>query len=77
MALRVTFWGTRGSIPVSLDCASLRDKLASAVVAASGEGSTRRKKRAPGSTAKLDFAVSHTFGGNSACVQLEAGDGDT
>jgi len=37
MALRVTFWGTRGSIPVSLDSASIRDKLARAIVAASAE----------------------------------------
>jgi phosphoribosyl 1,2-cyclic phosphodiesterase len=76
MALRVTFWGTRGSIPVSLDCASLRDKLASAVVSAAGEGLDTLEKARAWVDSSLDFAVSHTFGGNSACVQLDAGDGE-
>jgi phosphoribosyl 1,2-cyclic phosphodiesterase len=75
MALWVTFWGTRGSIPVSLDCASVRDKLASAIVAASGKGLDTQEKARTWVDTELDFAISHTFGGNSACVQLDAGDG--
>jgi phosphoribosyl 1,2-cyclic phosphodiesterase len=74
MALWVTFWGTRGSIPVSLDCASVRDKLASAIVSASGKGLDTQEKARAWVDTELDFAVSHTFGGNSACVQLDAGD---
>src|SRR5215831_743258 len=76
MALWVTFWGTRGSIPVSLDCASLRDKLASAIVSASDKGLDTQEKARNWVDTELDFAVSHTFGGNSACVQLDAGDGE-
>ena len=34
--MRVRFWGTRGSIPVALTTADIRDKLARALVAASG-----------------------------------------
>jgi len=34
--MRVRFWGTRGSIPVALTAADIRDKLARALVAASG-----------------------------------------
>src|SRR2546423_15235366 len=74
MALWVTFWGTRGSIPVSLDSASVRDKLAQAIVAASGERLDTQEKARAWVDSELDFAVSHTFGGNSACVQLDAGD---
>jgi phosphoribosyl 1,2-cyclic phosphodiesterase len=74
MALWVTFWGTRGSIPVSLDCASVRNKLASAIVSASGKGLDTQEKARAWVDTELDFAVSHTFGGNSACVQLDAGD---
>jgi phosphoribosyl 1,2-cyclic phosphodiesterase len=74
MALWVTFWGTRGSIPVSLDCASVRDKLANAIVAASGKGLDTQEKARAWVDTELDFAVSHTFGGNSACVQLDAGE---
>ncbi|HZR67964.1 MAG TPA: MBL fold metallo-hydrolase [Burkholderiales bacterium] len=72
-AVRVKFWGTRGSIPVALDAAALKERLASALVAASGHDvGTIEKARAwlergPGS------ALGHTFGGDSPCVQLEAG----
>jgi len=76
MAVWVTFWGTRGSIPVSLDCASVRDKLAAAIVAASGKGLDTQEKARAWVDTELDFAVSHTFGGNSACVQLDAGGPD-
>src|SRR5436309_14147743 len=74
MALWVTFWGTRGSIPVSLDSASIRDKLAHAIVAASGKRLDTQEKARAWDDSELDFAVSHTFGGNSACMQLDAGD---
>jgi len=76
MALWVTFWGTRGSIPVSLDSASIRDKLAHALVAASGKRLDTQEKARAWVDSELDFAVSHTFGGNSACVQLDAGDNE-
>jgi phosphoribosyl 1,2-cyclic phosphodiesterase len=76
MALWITFWGTRGSIPVSLDCAAVRDKLVSAIVSASGKGLDTQEKARAWVDTELDFSVSHTFGGNSACVQLDAGDGE-
>src|SRR5436309_14264931 len=74
MALWVTFWGTRGAIPVSLDSASIRDKLAHAIVAASSKRLDTQEQARAWVDSELDFAVSHTFGGNSACVQLDAGD---
>jgi len=76
MALWVRFWGTRGSIPVSLDCAAVRDKLVNAIVSASGKGLDTQEKARTWVDTELDFSVSHTFGGNSACVQLDAGDED-
>ena len=36
--MRVRFWGTRGSMPVSLTSLDLRDRLAQALVAANGRG---------------------------------------
>jgi phosphoribosyl 1,2-cyclic phosphodiesterase len=72
-ALWVTFWGTRGSIPVALNSASIRDKLALAIVAAAGKGLDTQEKARTWVDSELDFAVSHTFGGNSPCVQLDAG----
>ena len=34
--MRVRFWGTRGSMPVALTAADVRDKLAQALIAADG-----------------------------------------
>lgn len=70
--MRVRFWGTRGSIPVALTAADIRDKLAQALYAASG--------RAFGSVGdalafarELPAALSHTFGGHTSCVELLTG----
>jgi len=71
--MRIHFWGTRGSIPVALGEAAVRAKVRAAVAQAAG----RRFK----SDAELDrfldddlgFALAGTFGGNSSCVQVDAG----
>ncbi|MGC2520859.1 MAG: MBL fold metallo-hydrolase [Burkholderiales bacterium] len=73
MVPRVKFWGTRGSIPVALDSSSIKEKIARAVVAAAGRDVHTPDKARAWVENELDFAVSHTFGGNSACVQLDAG----
>jgi phosphoribosyl 1,2-cyclic phosphodiesterase len=72
--LWVKFWGTRGSIPVALDSATIRGKLTRAIVAAAGKGLDTQEKARAWVENQLEFSVSHTFGGNSACVQLDAGD---
>ena len=71
----VRFWGTRGSLPVALTAAGVRDKLLATLRAA--------RDRPLGSEADLDavlaslpFAVSGTYGGHSACVQLDSGGTD-
>ena len=69
--MRIRFWGTRGSIPVAMTSAEVQRKLVTALVAAAGRGlDTAGKARAFVET-ELDFSVSHTFGGNSSCVQIE------
>ena len=68
--MRVRFWGTRGSIPVALTPADIRDRLAQALVAASG----RRFEsfgEAYAFAQSLPFALSHTFGGHTACVEIQ------
>ncbi len=72
-ALWVTFWGTRGSIPVALDSTSIKEKLVQALVAAAGKDLSTPEKARAWMESELDFSVSHTFGGNSPCVQLDAG----
>jgi phosphoribosyl 1,2-cyclic phosphodiesterase len=70
--MRVRFWGTRGSIPLGMTTAQLQRKLVAALKQAAGRDLTK-----PGEIdaviAGLDFAVGHTFGGESSCVQLDMG----
>src|SRR3954447_12862376 len=71
--MRVRFWGTRGSMPVSLTWHDLRDRLAQALLAANGRGLDDIQKAAAFVEHELDFALSHTFGGHSSCVEFETG----
>jgi phosphoribosyl 1,2-cyclic phosphodiesterase len=72
--MRVRFWGTRGSIPVALTSADVRDKLAQALFAASGRTFGSAGDALDFARQQLPFALSHTFGGHSSCVELQTGD---
>jgi phosphoribosyl 1,2-cyclic phosphodiesterase len=71
--MRVRFWGTRGSIPVGLTAADIRDKLARALVAASGRRFESYGEAYAFAEEALPFSVRHTFGGHTSCVELETG----
>src|SRR5574342_541911 len=74
--MRVRFWGTRGSLPVALTSSAIQQKLVAALGRASGRVlDTPEKARAFVET-ELEFATSHTFGGNSPCVEIETGGGE-
>ena len=70
--MKIKFWGTRGSIPVSLTAPDVRAKLLVALRGARG-----RSFDAPGEMEayvdSLGFDVAGTFGGHSSCVQIETG----
>ncbi len=68
--MRVRFWGTRGSIPVALTAADIRDKLAQALVQASGRTFATYEEAHAFAAAELDFSLTHTFGGHTPCVEL-------
>jgi phosphoribosyl 1,2-cyclic phosphodiesterase len=72
----VRFWGTRGSIPVGPTTAGLQRKLVAALVQASGRNLDTPEKARAFVERELDFPVSHTFGGNSSCVEIETGTGE-
>lgn len=74
--MRVRFWGTRGSIPVALTSADIRDKVAVALMRAGGRQFASIGEAYDFATQHLDFSLSHTFGGHSACVELETGQDD-
>jgi phosphoribosyl 1,2-cyclic phosphodiesterase len=72
----VRFWGTRGSIPVAPTVAAVRRKLVAALVQGAQRGLDTPEKARAFVEAELDFAVASTFGGNSSCVEIEAGGGE-
>ena len=69
--MRVRFWGTRGSLPVSLTSRDLRDRLARALVAANGRDLDTVEKAQAFAEQHLEFSLTHTFGGHSSCVEIE------
>ncbi len=71
--MRVRFWGTRGSIPVALTSDDIRDKLAQALLAASGRRFESVGEAHAFAREHLAFALTHTFGGHSPCVELQTG----
>jgi len=69
----IRFWGTRGSLPVAMDARALQAKLVKAIVAAAGRDLDTEDKARQFVASGLEFTVSHTFGGSSPCVQIDAG----
>src|SRR6266850_1672207 len=60
--MRVRFWGTRGSMPVALTAADVRDKLAQALIAADGRRFESFGAAYDFAQRELPFALTHTFG---------------
>ena len=71
--MRVRFWGTRGSLPIALTAAETREKVAQALLAASGRRFASIDEAREFAGRDLPFAVACTFGGNSSCVEIEPG----
>jgi phosphoribosyl 1,2-cyclic phosphodiesterase len=72
-ALRVRFWGTRGSIPVTIAPDAIKRRLITALTQAVGRGLDTPERIEAFVEQELDFCVRQTFGGNSSCVQLDHG----
>lgn len=68
--MRVRFWGTRGSMPVSLTWRDLRDRLARVIVQAHGRQLDTIEKACEFVDRQLDFSLNHTYGGHSSCVEF-------
>jgi phosphoribosyl 1,2-cyclic phosphodiesterase len=71
--MKVTFWGTRGSLPAPLGGAAVRGKLIAALVKASGRRLDTPEQAAAFVDGELSFAERGTFGGNTACVEIAGG----
>ena len=71
--MKVKFWGTRGSIPISLTATDIRSKLIAALIGAAGRNLDTPEKIARYVDDELGFEVRGTFGGHSSCVELQTG----
>ena len=73
--MKVRFWGTRGSLPVAQKGAAVRSKIVRALLAADGRRFADEEAAAAFVDTELDFAAAQTYGGATACVELDADDG--
>jgi phosphoribosyl 1,2-cyclic phosphodiesterase len=73
--MRIRFWGTRGSLPVSLTAAGVRAKLVTALRGASGR-TFASDRELDDYVDGLGLVVSGTYGGHSSCVEIETGGPD-
>jgi phosphoribosyl 1,2-cyclic phosphodiesterase len=71
----IRFWGTRGSLPVSLTAAEVRARIATALRAASGRG-LKSEQEIDDYMGGLPFEVAGTYGGHTSCVEIETGGPD-
>ena len=71
--MKITFWGTRGSLPTPLGAKAVRKKLVDALVKAADKNLDTPEKAEAFCDQELSFAESGTFGGNSSCVQVDVG----
>jgi phosphoribosyl 1,2-cyclic phosphodiesterase len=74
--MRVIFWGTRGSLPTPLNVRAVRNKVVNALVKGAGKNLDTKEKALAFCERELAFAESGTYGGNSACVQVDTGGPD-
>jgi phosphoribosyl 1,2-cyclic phosphodiesterase len=72
---RIRFWGTRGSLPVALTAAAVREKLVVALRGASGR-SFATDRELDDYIDGLGMHVAGTYGGHTSCVELETGSGE-
>jgi phosphoribosyl 1,2-cyclic phosphodiesterase len=67
----VRFWGTRGSLPTPLVAAAVRGKVRDALQAAIAHGLPAAGAIDRFIDERLGFEVAGTFGGNTACVEID------
>ncbi|HEX4858561.1 MAG TPA: MBL fold metallo-hydrolase [Usitatibacteraceae bacterium] len=71
--MRVRFWGTRGSLPVALTPIDIREKIAQALLHASGREFADLNAALAYARNALPFSVNGTFGGHTPCVEIDTG----
>lgn len=73
--MQVRFWGTRGSLPVAPHASTIADKVADALLHASGKTFSDKQAALEYANTELDFAVGQGYGGATSCVEVDVGKG--
>jgi phosphoribosyl 1,2-cyclic phosphodiesterase len=73
LPLLVRFWGTRGSVPVSVTRADIRAKLIAALEGAAGRDLSGHAQIEAYVDDNLGFDIAGTYGGHTSCVQIDGG----
>jgi glyoxylase-like metal-dependent hydrolase (beta-lactamase superfamily II) len=69
----IRFWGSRGSIPAPLGYRAVQAKIREALLTARGHQLDSLEAIERFVAKELPFSTSGTYGGNSSCVEIEAG----
>ncbi len=72
--MRVHFWGTRGSLPTSLNAGKVRAKIIRALKAAQGKSFANEEEIAAFVDGELPFSIRGSYGGNSSCIEIRGGE---
>ena len=75
MTMEVLFWGTRGSLPYAVTCEMIREKIRSALLASLEKSLATPEDVETFMASDLPFAVAGGYGANTACVEIQGGEG--
>jgi phosphoribosyl 1,2-cyclic phosphodiesterase len=70
----VRFWGTRGSLPVAHRADAALTRVVRALMIARGRSFADEAEATEFARTELDFATQGSYGGATACVEIEAGE---
>lgn len=73
-SVKVLFWGTRGSLPVSMPAHAVRSKLITALQRSRKQIFANDAEIANFIDHSLPFSVWGTYGGNTSCVEIKGGE---
>lgn len=69
--MKIRFWGSRGSLPVSLNATGVRQKLIDALEAARDHHFENKSQIENFIDHELPFKTRGSFGGNTSCVEID------
>lgn len=72
--MRVYFWGTRGSLPVSVTAETVRAKIIKVIQQANGKSFKNDEEIEQFIDKEMQFSVRGCYGNNTSCVEIRGGE---